>query len=153
MRKPFTVLDSIVRESMRLQPAMPSGVERMTPPRGLDIAGTFIPGNTICRVPNYVTFRDQRYFAQPNDFMPERWTTGKDLVLDGSIFRPFGQGRYSCVGSRLAMMKIRTVLAYLVTDFEFLLADKTSAERWERSGREHFLMAHRALNLRFEKRA
>jgi len=146
-------LDSIVRESMRLQPATPSGVERMTPPCGLDIGGTFVPGNIICRVPNFVIFRDERYFVRPNDFMPERWTTRKDLVRDGSILRPFGQGRYNCVGSRLAMMKIRTALAYLVTDFQFALADKPGAERWERSGREHFLMVHGPLNLRFEKRA
>jgi len=152
MRKPLAVLDSIINESMRLQPAMPSGVERMTPPSGLRIGPTFVPGNVICRIPTYVILRDKRYFVQPDSFIPERWTTRKELVLDESVFRPFGQGKYACIGWKLGIMKIRTVLAYLVMNFDFKLSDKTDRDRWEASGKEHFLMVLETLNLIFEKR-
>lgn len=44
-------LNAIISETLRLHPPVPSGVQRMTPPKGLWIKDVMIPGNTIVQVP------------------------------------------------------------------------------------------------------
>lgn len=36
---------------------------------------------------------DERVFKKPNDFIPERWTTRKELTVDASVFTPFSVGK------------------------------------------------------------
>ena len=50
-------LDAVINESMRLNPTAPAGHERMTPPQGLQIGPTYIPGNVTVFVSNYTTCR------------------------------------------------------------------------------------------------
>jgi hypothetical protein len=33
-------------------------------------------------------------FVQPNDFIPERWTTKPELCLDARAYAPFGVGMF-----------------------------------------------------------
>ncbi|GJC83080.1 cytochrome P450 monooxygenase FCK2 [Colletotrichum liriopes] len=53
----LSYLQACIDETLRLHPPVPSGVQRMTPPEGMEIDGTFIPGNTIVQVPTYTMFR------------------------------------------------------------------------------------------------
>jgi cytochrome P450 family 628 len=46
-------LDAVINESLRLQPTVPSGVQRETPPEGLRIGDVYIPGKTIVQIPTY----------------------------------------------------------------------------------------------------
>ncbi|KAF5564804.1 cytochrome P450 monooxygenase [Fusarium napiforme] len=50
-------LQACINESMRLYPAIPSGLQRMTPPQGLDIGNTHIPGDTMVMIPTYTLNR------------------------------------------------------------------------------------------------
>ena len=46
-------LNSLIYETLRLTPGVPSAGSRVTPPEGLTINGTFIPGNTSVLAPQY----------------------------------------------------------------------------------------------------
>ena len=46
-------LNGVINETLRLHPPIPSGGLRDTPPEGLDIAGTYIPGGVTVLVPAY----------------------------------------------------------------------------------------------------
>lgn len=39
-----------------------------------------------------LTMTDGRVFARPDEFLPERWTTEPELVIDSSAFIPFNSG-------------------------------------------------------------
>ncbi|KAH6988520.1 benzoate 4-monooxygenase cytochrome P450 [Ilyonectria destructans] len=121
-------LQAVVDESMRLHPAVPSGVQRITPPEGMTIDETFIPGNTIVQIPTYTLARDARCFKRPDEFIPERWTTQPELVKDGSAFAPFSMGKYSCVGRQLALMEIRFVLSQIVNRYNISFAPGQTPE-------------------------
>ena len=80
-----------------------------TPPLGLRIGETWIPGGVIVKVPCYTLFRgqafftmcdcsktyfanrsqDDRYFKDPESFIPERWTTKPDMVRNPDACIPF----------------------------------------------------------------
>lgn len=61
IRKSYTVLDSIIKESLRLMPPIPNGAQMQTPPLGLRIGETWIPGGVIVKVPFYSLFRGQAF--------------------------------------------------------------------------------------------
>lgn len=50
-------LQACIDESLRLHPPVPSGLQRMTPPQGLQLGDEFIPGNTVVVVPTYTLQR------------------------------------------------------------------------------------------------
>ncbi|WYZ38083.1 hypothetical protein EsH8_II_001589 [Colletotrichum jinshuiense] len=56
-------LQACIDETLRLHPTVPSGLQRMTPPEGMEIDGTFIPGNTIVQVPSHTMFRGKSLFS------------------------------------------------------------------------------------------
>ena len=54
-------LDAFINEWQRLHPVVPSGVERMTPKKGVYVGETFIPGETFVRTPFHTIFRGILY--------------------------------------------------------------------------------------------
>ncbi|KAJ9649339.1 hypothetical protein H2199_000114 [Coniosporium tulheliwenetii] len=145
-------LDAVINETMRLHPPVPSGVQRMTPPEGLRIGDTFIPGDAIVQIPYHTIFRDERNFEQPDDFIPERWTTRKELVRNAAVFVPFSIGRYSCIGKQLGLMEIRYVVAQVVRRYNVELAPAQTLEAFLDSKKDTFTLALGPLDLVFTPR-
>ncbi|CBX98473.1 hypothetical protein LEMA_P098820.1 [Plenodomus lingam JN3] len=143
-------LDGVINEAMRLHPAVPSGVQRETPPEGITLPnGTYIPGSTIVWMPIHTIQRDPRYFRSPLTFLPERWTDEQpDAIIDKRAFMPFGFGAYSCVGQRLAMMELRSVTANLVRQFELSFAEGEDGSAMEMESRDCFTLNVGKLDVR-----
>lgn len=51
------LIDAVINEALRLHPALPSGMQRVTPKEGLQIGKVFVPGDTILQVPSHTLFR------------------------------------------------------------------------------------------------
>lgn len=136
--RPLPLLDAVINESMRLWPSVFFASQRVTPPEGLTVNGQFIPGNMIVQVPPFVLNRDARNFVEPESFVPERWTSRPEMVLNKAAFLPFSTGRYSCVGKSLAWMELRSVVGRVVNEFDVMLPREfVNAEYWG-GVREHF---------------
>lgn len=50
-------LNAVINETLRLQPPVPSGLLRKTPPEGISIDGVYIPGNINISIPSYTLGR------------------------------------------------------------------------------------------------
>lgn len=59
---------------------------------------------TLVTVPYQELFTDERYFENPNEFIPERWL--KRGQTNPFAFVPFGFGPRGCIGKRLAELEI-----------------------------------------------
>jgi len=116
----FPLLDGYVNEALRLHPAVPSGVQRETPPEGITIGDKYIPGNILIWQPIHAMQRDERYFKDAHKFMPERWLDEHqaEYIRDKRAFMPFSTGTYKCIGNNIAMMEMRVVTANLVRRFD-----------------------------------
>lgn len=52
-------LNGAINEALRLYPPGPSGVFRTTPPEGMRVGQTFIPGNVTVQIPPYIVSRGE----------------------------------------------------------------------------------------------
>lgn len=143
------LLDAVISESMRLWPSIFFASQRVTPPEGLTINGHFIPGDVIVQMPPFVLNRDARNFARPDQFLPERWTTSPELVLNRAAFLPFSIGPYSCVGKSLAYMELRSVVGRVLNEFDVVLPDGFVAEKYWNRVRDHFTAGPPRQEVRF----
>ncbi|PTB63052.1 cytochrome P450 [Trichoderma citrinoviride] len=115
-------LNAIINETMRMNNPTCSNGPRVTPPEGLEIDGVFIPGKVAVYSPIHANHRSAKFFKEPDTFIPERWTTRPDLVIDKRAYHPFLLGPHSCVGKRIALIVIRLVVAYTVWYYEYEFA-------------------------------
>lgn len=92
-------------------------------------------------MPPHTLQRDARYFPQPLEFMPERWTDEKpDYVVDKRALLAFSAGPYNCVGQKLAVMEMKCVIGNLVRHFEMRFADGEDGGRVEKETRDCFTL-------------
>ncbi|KAI0969353.1 benzoate 4-monooxygenase cytochrome P450 [Xylaria arbuscula] len=110
-------LNGFINESMRLLPAALTMGTRVTPPGGLIIGKTFIPGQVKIAAPRYTIFRLESAFEDATSFIPERWYSRPEMVKQREAFAPFGIGRRACVGQNLALTQIRLIAATLLTRY------------------------------------
>lgn len=89
------LLDAVINETLRLYNPVCNNAARTTPPEGIVLSdGTWIPGDCSVRVPGYSQQRSEKSFVHPDDFIPERWTTRPELILERAAFMPFLVGMY-----------------------------------------------------------
>ncbi|KAK8044498.1 cytochrome p450 monooxygenase [Apiospora rasikravindrae] len=145
-------LQACIDESLRLLPVVPTRLQRMTPPEGVQIGSRWIPGNTTVIAPSWILCRDPRCFARPEEFIPERWTTEPDLVLDASVYAPFSIGRTSCAGKQLALIELRRTVALILHRYDFALAPEQRIEAFESGLEDHFTLNPPEFKLVFKAR-
>ncbi|APA07309.1 hypothetical protein sscle_02g020790 [Sclerotinia sclerotiorum 1980 UF-70] len=119
------LLDGIIQEALRLYPSVTFTSQRVIPKDGLSIGTVYIPGDTVVSIATWQIQRDHRNFKDPTQFIPERWTTRPELVLNKSAYLPFSMGAYSCIGKGLAMMELRSVIARTILEYEVLFPENT----------------------------
>lgn len=145
-------LNGAINEALRIHPPVPSGGYRETPPEGVTVAGTYIPGGTTIVAPRYTIGRLESCFEKGSDFIPERWYEKQDMVRNRKAFMPFSQGRYSCVGKNLAMAELRYVTAMLISKYHIGFAQGEDGSKVEGEMRDQFTAAPGPLRLIFRMR-
>ncbi|KAI0535109.1 cytochrome P450 [Xylaria digitata] len=145
-------LNGVINEALRLFPPVPTILPRLTPPEGLDIDGTFIPGNTTVFCPQFVIGRNSESFASPNEFIPERWYSQPDLIREVSGFAPFSLGSYGCVARPLALVNIRAVVARIVANYDIRSIPVENLIAFDDGMQENFTLVLPELKLSFVKR-
>lgn len=146
-------LTAVINETLRLHPAVPTGGYRQTPPEGITIAGTYIPGGVTIVAPRYSISRLESSYKSAASWIPERWTSRPDMIVDSRGFVPFSLGRYNCVGKSLAMSETRYVIALLIKRFCVEFADKDRGQGLFSDMRDQFTAAPGRLDLKFLHRA
>lgn len=111
----FVVLENVIREALRLYPPAWSTVRRAN--QNCHVNGTDIPAGSVVVMSQYVLHRDRRWFAQPEQFCPERWHHGPAAYPKGAYF-PFGIGPRRCIGEPFAWAEIILTIATLAQHWQ-----------------------------------
>jgi cytochrome P450 len=116
-------LDAAVQEAMRLKPVGPfMPLEAITDTTVEDV---HVPkGNIVWCVMRHDSM-DEKHFAQPQAFAPERWLT---QTVDKQVSTPFGSGPRTCPGRYLAVLEIKVVVAMLLGRFEIASVDTADGQ-------------------------
>ncbi|KAH9900473.1 cytochrome P450 [Xylariomycetidae sp. FL2044] len=145
-------LNGCIYETFRLHPSIPSGGLRMTPPEGLQINSTYIPGGTTVLIPQYTISRREDCFERASEFIPERWTSKPEMVKNKTAFMPWGLGPYACVGKNLGLMEIRTLAVLLLDNFDITFAPGEDGTMLHQKTLDCFSTIPGPLSLKFSKR-
>lgn len=70
------------------------------------------------------SFRDPKYYPNPDEFKPERFTEEEQRNRHKGIFLGFGDGPRICLGMRFAIAQVKIALAYIVENFHIKLSPK-----------------------------
>ncbi|CAH0031673.1 unnamed protein product [Clonostachys rhizophaga] len=117
-------LNAFINEILRLMPpAGMTGTARITGPQGMQFENTYIPPFTKVTAPRYGIMRLESAFPRPNEFIPERWYSLPELVLDRRAFTPFSVGPRQCTGKTLAYAELRHVATLLLRHYDIEFAD------------------------------
>ncbi|KAM0150549.1 hypothetical protein ACHAPG_008799 [Botrytis cinerea] len=152
--KSSPLLDGIIQEVLRLYAPVTFNSQRVTPKGGLTIGTVYIPGDTIVSLATWQLHRDPRNFKDPDRFIPERWTTSPDLIINKAAYLPFSMGVYNCIGKSLAMMELRSVIGRSIAEYEVSFPKNVKFDEEEFFGnvKDHFTSGIPRCELVFKRR-
>lgn len=114
-------LDAVVKEALRIFPATGLALERVVPPRGVTVCGTFLPGGTIVGTNAWSLHRDaDTYGSDSSTFRPERWLEASDSKrqeMNSTMFS-FGAGPRACLGKNISYLEIYKLVPAVLLKFE-----------------------------------
>jgi cytochrome P450 len=107
-------------ESMRMFPPIYAIARQAL--NTFSIGGYTLPAGTLVLMSPYVMHRDQRYYAHPDRFDPNRWNGRATSGSSKFTYFPFGGGPRGCIGQSYAMQEAVLVIAALAKDWRMRLA-------------------------------
>ncbi len=121
---PYT--EMVIKESMRIYP--PAWLLTRQAQEDIQIGGYNIPKGTLIMMSPYVMHRDERYFAEPDRFLPDRWANDFEKSIPRYAYFPFGGGPRVCIGQGFAMMEAQLILATTAQRYHLSLAPDQKVE-------------------------
>jgi cytochrome P450 len=125
----LTSLRATLDETLRLYP--PTHRIGRTVVSPVEVGGHEMPVGADVLVPQWAVHRSARWYDQPLDFLPERWTPAFRRSLPKFAYFPFSGGPRICVGTQLAYSEVAVILGMLAQRFRFSLCDETPLAPYE----------------------
>lgn len=112
-------VEMIVKEAMRLYP--PAWITGRQAIEDVEIAGYHMPKGSVVNLVFYMAHHDARWWPQPEQFMPERFSPENEAQVNKRAYTPFGGGPRVCIGNAFAMMEARLLLATIAQHYRLAL--------------------------------
>jgi len=107
--------EQVVEETMRVYPPVYDIIREAA--EDVEMEGYRIPEGRTVSFQQWVLHRDPRFYDDPEQFRPKRWTDELREELPPFAYFPFGGGPRRCIGDRFAMLEARLVLATICQDW------------------------------------
>ena len=111
--------EKVIKESLRLYSSVHS-FSRVALQDHL-IGGYRVPKDTTVIISSYVTHRLAQYWENPNQFDPERFDKARSVGRSRFAYIPFAAGHRNCIGSHMALMQSKLVVALIMQRYELSL--------------------------------
>lgn len=109
----------VILEGLRLYP--PGWFVGRSALGDVSLGGYTVPKGAVVLLSEYVMHRDARFYDEPEQFRPERWTAKFQQELPRGAYFPFGAGDRHCIGEGFAWQEALLILATLVERWKFEL--------------------------------
>ena len=118
------LLESVIKESMRLIPPVAWGVRYSVD--DFELGGYLHKKGSSVIYSSYVTHHMPDIYRDPQSFDPFRWETIKPSAYE---YFPFNAGPRRCLGAEFAMMEMKITLAILLQKYHFTLLPNQRIDR------------------------
>ncbi|KAF2636018.1 cytochrome P450 [Massarina eburnea CBS 473.64] len=116
-------LQAVLKESLRMHPAVGAMLPRVVPKGGVRLAGTYFPEGTQVGANAWaVHYNKDIYGPDADEFKPERWLGVKDGGGDvrDSMMMAFGAGSRTCIGKNISLLEMTKVIPQIVRNFDIV---------------------------------
>uniref|UniRef100_A0A3B4CQU8 Cytochrome P-450AROM n=1 Tax=Pygocentrus nattereri TaxID=42514 RepID=A0A3B4CQU8_PYGNA len=120
--KKLRYLECVIKEALRLFPSVPFFARSIC--EDTHIGGYKVPKGTNAIIIPYALHRDPRYFADPEEFRPERFLPENSAGRHPYSYIPFSAGLRNCIGQRFALMEEKVILASILRYFDIKACQK-----------------------------
>jgi cytochrome P450 len=122
----LTYTEQVINEGMRLFP--PAWVVGRRAVEDDEFEGFEIKKdiNILCEI--YLLHRSEKYWENPEEFNPDRFSPEQVKDRPKHHFIPFGAGPRMCIGNHFAMMEMQLLLATIVQRFDFSVVENHPVE-------------------------
>ncbi|XP_068144474.1 probable cytochrome P450 4p3 [Drosophila tropicalis] len=111
-------LECVIKETQRLCPSVPGIMRECHTETKLN--NLILPKGAQIIVHIFDIHRNPKYYDQPNEFIPERFLNDSTVQRHPYAFIPFSAGRRNCIGQKYAMTEMKTLLTYILKNYEIL---------------------------------
>ena len=114
--------DHVILEAQRLHPSIPMTWRRSI--RECEIEGYTIPPNTLVYMPLLYNYRDPKWWTNPDQFDPDRFSTQRAEHKNHSFaFTAFGGGAHKCIGMHFAKAQVKCFLHQFLLTYRFTVSE------------------------------
>uniref|UniRef100_A0AAT9UTS9 Cytochrome P450 6PZ13 n=1 Tax=Maconellicoccus hirsutus TaxID=177089 RepID=A0AAT9UTS9_MACHI len=117
--KKMTYTDMVIAETLRKYPPAARIFRRCCENYTIPQTEVIIPANTSVVISVYGIHMDEKYYNNPEEFRPERFTEEEISKRPNYTYLPFGEGPRVCIAERFAKMKVKIGLIYALKDFSY----------------------------------
>ena len=114
----------VFEEAMRLYP--PAWMLSRTAIEDDEIGGQRIEASSEVLLLLYVTHRDFRFWENPYDFDPDRFSAERSAARPRFAYFPFGGGPRQCIGNSFALMEAQLIIATVAQKYRLSMMDGAS---------------------------
>jgi cytochrome P450 len=115
-------LEQVIKETLRLYP--PIHVANRRAARDLDFQGHRIAEGTRVLFSIFLTHRHPAHWADPERFDPDRFDLAAHPAPEPFSYLPFGGGPRFCIGTAMARVEARVVLARILQRYAWTTAPR-----------------------------
>ena len=113
----LTYTTQAIKEALRLYP--PAHAIARANEQAETMGGYQLPARTLILIDVWAMHRRADYFAQPEQYDPDRFSPECEKQMPKGAYLPFGTGPRICIGQSFAMMEAQMVLATLMQRVHF----------------------------------
>ncbi|XP_065214564.1 cytochrome P450 6k1-like [Planococcus citri] len=122
--KQMTYVDMVIEESLRKYPPLSILSRRTSQNYKIRDSDVVIPAETSIIVSVYGIHSDEKYYDNPQEFRPERFTEEEKSKRPNFTYLPFGEGPRYCIGARFAKLNVKMGLIYALRNFSYQVSPK-----------------------------
>ncbi len=115
-------LDCVIKETLRMFPSVAFFARTIT--EDTKCENYLIPKGSTAIIFAYMIHRDEKYFPNPESFIPERFLNDNQTSRHPFSYVPFSAGRRNCIGQKFAQMEEKVMLSSILRKFKIKALQK-----------------------------
>jgi len=116
----------VIKETMRIEPTVSAFPRLIT--EDLAMAGYRLNAGSVVFISPYVLHHDPRWWSNPSEFDPNRFSAENEPNIPKYAYLPFGGGPRICIGNHFSLMEAQILLAVIASRYQLKRASESAVK-------------------------